>query len=153
MGSPTSVRTQSWQKTGSVNAPKAKNANSPQVSSINTKDIRKVAGKVKGFVQSPQSVKTTSWQKLGSKDYGVLAGEKVRTSGGDGEWTKWMQYDQELQALTITFKDGFVKQYVHVTPEMAIAAYRGVQTSTMKPQRNDSTGAWLHQNLIGQFRP
>jgi len=141
MDSPTPVRTQSRQKTGSVNASKAKSAPSPQVS------------KLKGFTQSPQSVKTTSWQKLGSKDYGVLAGEKVRTSGGDGEWTKWMQYDQELQALTITFKDGFVKQYVHVTPEMAIAAYRGVQTSTMKPQRNDSTGAWLHQNLIGQFRP
>ena len=141
MGSPTSVRTQSWQKTGSVNAPKAKSANSPQ------------APKAKGFTQSPQSVKTTSWQKPGSKDYAVLDGEKVRTSGGDGEWTEWMEYDQELQALTITFKDGFVKQYVHVTPEMAVAAYRGVQTSTMNPQRNNSTGAWLHQNLIGQFRP
>jgi len=123
--------------------------------------------RMRGFTPSPASVRTTSWQKTGSKqpdksqqetrslnpEDRVLAGERMETSGGNGEWTKWMQYDGELQALTITFQDGFVKQYVHVTPEMAIAAYRGVQTSSMNPQRNDSTGAWLHQNLIGQFRP
>jgi len=62
-----------------------------------------------------------------------------------GEWTKWMQYDEEFRALTVWFKSGHEEQYVNVTPEMAIAAYKGV---TAKDGRANSTGAWLHQNLI-----
>ena len=120
-----------------------------------------MGSRIQKKLTSPTSVKTTSWQKgglaraqkepamLGLNEKAFLTGAKVKSSGGDGEWTKWMQYDEEFRALTVWFKSGHEEIYMNVSPEMAMAAYRGV---TAKDGRANSTGAWLHQNLIGQFK-
>ena len=65
-----------------------------------------------------------------------------------GDWTSEINYNPSLEKMRVQFRDGFVAEYDNIPKDQFLRIQKGTATTSLNPNRSNSTGAALHAEGI-----